>query len=167
VRGWILAAALVAAAPAAAQTAPADTSMASVYDNALGAGWEHWQWDGADVALGVELAGSARRPIRVEAQGWKGLFLHHAPFSTAPFQGLSMLLQAVGGPGQVRIIALRGGQPIPDKMKVVKLAPGGWTRIDVPLSALGAESGQIDGLWVQNDSGDPSPRFYVTEIKFH
>jgi hypothetical protein len=162
---WGLAAALLIAGPGLAQTAPVD--IASVYNNALGAGWEHWKWDGADVELGVTLEGSVRKPIRVEAQGYKGLYLHHAAFSTAPFQGLAMLIQATGGPGQVRIIAIRNGQPIPDKAKLVKIAPGGWTKVDVPLAVLGAENGMIDGIWVQNDSGEASPRFYVTDIMFH
>lgn len=150
-------------APVAA-AAPGDTGMATVYNNALGAGWELWQWDGADTVLGVDLTGSARKPIRVEAQGYKGLYLHHAPFSTAPFRGVSMLVQSVGAPGEVRLIALVDGKPIADKMKVIKLQPGGWTKVDVPLSALGAENVSIDGLWIQNNTGDPSPRFYVTEI---
>ncbi len=180
-RKLLLGAALLLATPAFAQTDPgdvparpkpaaaapaaaADTSMATVYKDALGPGWENWKWDGAETELGVDLNGSARKPIRVEAQGYKGLYLHHASFSTAPFRGVSMLVQAVGGTGQVRLIAIRDGKPIPDKQKLVKLAPGGWTKVDVPLSALGAENGMIDGLWLQNDSGDPAPRFYVTDI---
>lgn len=175
----LLGAALLFATPAFAQTDPgdvparpkpvaatpaADTSMATVYKDALGPGWENWKWDGAETALSVDLNGSARKPIRVEAQGYKGLYLHHAAFSTAPFRGVSLLVQAVGGTGQVRLIALREGRPIEGKQKLIKLAPGGWTKVDVPLSALGAENVAIDGLWLQNDSGDPAPRFYVTDI---
>jgi hypothetical protein len=152
----------------ATTAAPAgDTSMATIYNNALGSGWENWKWEGAESEVGVELGGSSRKPIRVEAQGYKGLYLHHAPFSTAPFKGISMLIQSIGGTGQIRLIAIAGGKPIEGKQKLVKLAPGGWTKIDVPLEALGAENVMIDGIWLQNDSGDPAPRFYVTEIMLH
>ncbi len=147
------------------QTTPA--SPGAVYSNALANGWENWKWDGADATLSFELGGTARRPIRVEAQGYKGLYLHHAGFDTKPFVGLSFLVQTGEGTGQIRVIAISGGKPIPDKQKLVKLAPGGWTKVDVPLADLGAANKTIDGIWFQNDSADPAPRFYVTDIMFH
>ena len=165
----IAAAALLLSPAALAQTAPApaDTSMAKIYSSALGPGWENWKWDGAESEVGVELNGSARKPIRVEAQGYKGLYLHHAPFSTAPFKGISLLVQSVGGTGQVRLIALADGKPIEGKQHLIKLAPGGWTQVEVPLADLGAVDTVIDGIWLQNDSAEPTPRFYVAEIALH
>jgi hypothetical protein len=185
----IVAGALLLSAPAFAQTEPGDLpprpkpaveatvaaagAEASVYNNALGPGWENWSF--ATVELGVD-TGGARKPIRVEAKGWQALYLHHAPFSTAPYRGLSMLLQVVGGEAEVRVIATADGKPIPDpsqapvnnepvpKMKLVKLKPGGWTKILVPLAELGADDKTIDGIWVQNNSGEDAPTFYAADI---
>lgn len=148
------------------QFAPA-TDPGTIYSNAFANGWESWKWDGATTELSVELGGTPRKPILVEAQGYKGLYVHHAGFDTKPFKGLSFLVQSVGGTGQIRVIAISGGKPIPDKQKLVKLAPGGWTKVDVPLADLGAANTTIDGVWLQNDSADPTPRFYVTDIMFH
>jgi hypothetical protein len=177
------AAALLLAPAAVAQTAPTPTPAAApaaapveavVYDKALGSGWENWSW--AKTELSVENAG-ARKPIRVEAQAYQGLYLHHAPFDTTPYRGISMLIQAVGGEAQVRLIAIANGKPIPDgakvgadgqpqaKMKLIPLKPGGWTQVQVALRDLGAEKTMIDGFWVQNDSGQPAPHFYVADIK--
>jgi len=148
------------------QTAPA-VDPGTVYNNALANGWENWKWEGADAVLSVDLGGTARKPIRVEAPGYKGLYLHHAGFDTKPFKGLSFLVQTSEGTGQIRVIAVSGGKPVPDKQKLVKLAPGGWTKVDVPLAVLGAADMKIDGIWFQNDSADPAPRFYIAEIMFH
>jgi len=147
------------------QATPADPG--AVYSNALANGWENWKWDGATTELSVDLGGTARKPILVEAQGYKGLYLHHAAFDTKPFKGLSLLVQSVGGTGQIRVVAIAGGKPVEGKQKVVKLAPGGWTKVDIPLTELGAANMTIDGVWLQNDSADPSPRFYVSDIMFH
>ena len=159
--------AFAAALLAASFQATPAVGPGAIYSNVLVNGWENWKWDGAEAVLSFELGGTARKPIQVEAQGYKGLYLHHAGFNTKAFKGLSFLVQSVGGTGQIRVIAIIGGKPIPDKQKLVKLAPGGWTKVDVPLGELGAADKTIDGIWLQNDSADPTPRFFVTDIMFH
>jgi len=161
------------AKPAAPAAAPAADPLATVYDKALGAGWENWSW--ATTELSVETAG-VRKPIMVEAKPWEALYLHHAPFSTAPYRGVTLMLQVIGGPAQVRIVAIANGKPIPDaanvgadgqpfpKGRTVKLVPGGWTKVQIPLSQLGAEKATIDGFWVQNESNEPAPHFYVADF---
>lgn len=158
---------------AAARTAPASEPM-TVYDKALSPGWQNWSWARTELSADI---GSARMPILMDAQGYGGLNLHHDPFSTAPYRALHMLIQVVGGPAQVRVLATVGGKGIPDgdrmeggypvtKMKLVKLAPGGWTEVLVPLGVLGAENTTIDGIMVMNDSGEPAPHIYVADISF-
>lgn len=158
--------ALVAALLAASFQATPAAEPGMVYDNSFANGWESWKWEGASTEISVELGGTPRKPILVEAQGYKGLYLHHAGFDTKPFKGLNFLVQSIGGTGQIRVIAISGGKPIPDKQKLIKLAPGGWTKVMVPLADLGAANAKIDGVWLQNDSADAAPRFYVTDIMF-
>lgn len=160
-------------APATAPAAAADP-VATIYDKALGTEWQNWSW--AKTELSVDI-GSARMPIKVEAEGYQALFLHHAPFSAAPYRGISMLIQAVGGEAEVRVIAVANGKPIPDgakvgadgqpqpRMKVIKVVPGGWTKVMVPFNELGIGSGTtIEGFWVQNNKGEPAPHLYVADI---
>ncbi|RYD48370.1 MAG: hypothetical protein EOP60_15815 [Sphingomonadales bacterium] len=169
----LIALAALFATPAFAQTAPAAADM-TVYDKALGAGWENWSWAKTELQADI---GSPRMPIMVDAQAYGGLYLHHAPFSAAPYRGIAMMLQVVGGPAQVRVMITVGGKGIPDgdkmlggqpvfKYKLVKLAPGGWTQVVVPLATLGVENATIDGVQVMNDSGEPAPHFYVADIAF-
>ncbi|GAA0325570.1 hypothetical protein GCM10009087_39880 [Sphingomonas oligophenolica] len=162
-----------AQAPAAAPAAAADP-IANIYDKALGAGWENMS--SAKTELSADI-GSAHMPIRVEAQGYQALYLHHAPFSAAPYRGISMLIQAVGGEAEVRVVGIVNGKPIPNgarvgadgqpepRMKVVKVVPGGWTKVQIPFDQLGIGEGTtIDGFWVQNNKSEPAPHLYVADI---
>jgi hypothetical protein len=171
----ITAAGAVAQAPATAPAAPAATTQPaaqpaipagamSVYGTALGEGWANWSW--GKTTLSLELNGSARRPIKAEPKGWEAVYLHHEPFSTAPYRALRFLIQgAPPGGQQISVQAIVGGKPVPEKAKTLKLASGGWTEVKVPLSQLGAADATIDGIWVQNASAEPAPApFYVTEI---
>ncbi|MBX3565645.1 MAG: hypothetical protein KF730_13835 [Sphingomonas sp.] len=147
--------------PAATVAAPAaDPAITTIYDKKLGEGWQNWSF--ATVELSTDI--SARMPIKVSAEGYKALYLHHAAFSTAPYRGLTFLIQGTGAGGKVRVIATSGGKPIEGKMKLVEVKAGGWTKVTASLAELGAENVEIDGFWIQNDSGEPMPNFYVADI---
>lgn len=149
------------AAPEAAAPAPAAEPM-NIFVNELGAGWEDQSWASAE--LGIDI-GSSRKPIRVEAGPWQALYLHHAPFSTAGYRKLSLLIQSAPPGGQpVRIIAVGDGKPLDETGHVVTLATGGWTKVEIPLATLKAENATIDGLWVQNGTGEALQPFYVSDI---
>lgn len=150
--------------PAPATAAPAADSVANVYGTALGPGWQSWPWEKTTTELSVELGGSARKPIKVQPGGWGALFLHHEPFSTAPYRGITFLIQSVGAPMKVQVIGLVGGKPVAGKSKVIDIAPGGWKKVTFALGEIGADKVSLDGLWFQNASADPGPTFYVTEI---
>ncbi|HTU65183.1 MAG TPA: hypothetical protein VMF52_04500 [Steroidobacteraceae bacterium] len=134
----------------------------TIYDTALAPGWENWSW--AKTELSVELGGSARRPIRVEAAPWSALYLHHAPFSTQGYKALGLLIQGSVPDREVRVFLLTDGK-VNGEGKLVKIGNTGWTKVEVPLVTLGAEDRMIDGFWVQNASGTDLPKFYVTEIR--
>ena len=136
----------------------------TIYDTALAPGWQNWSW--AKTQLSVELGGSKRRPISVEAGGWQAMYLHHDPFSTAGYSKLSLLIQGTVPAGEVRVFTLTDGKPNGDA-GIVKFANSGWTLVDLSLASLSAENATIDGIWLQNNTGADMPKFYVTEIKLH
>src|SRR5687768_14929887 len=74
------------AKPAVEPTAPM-----TVYDTALAPGWDNWSW--AKSELSVELSGSPRKPIKMEAGPWEALYLHHAAFNTTGLRKISLLIQ--------------------------------------------------------------------------
>jgi hypothetical protein len=170
VRGAVCAAAVFALGLAMAGAAekdnakdqPPPTEPMVVYENALGPGWENWSW--AKTELGLEITGSARKPIKVEAQGWQALYLHHPPFNTTGLRKLGFLIQGSVPDREVRVFMLSDGKPNGEG-KLVKFSNTGWTKVEVPLATLAADEKMVDGIWVQNASGEALPKFYVTEIK--
>ena len=169
VRGAMLIAASFALGThgAAAEEPKAATEVApvqpmTVYDTALAAGWDNWSW--AKAELSVELSGSPRRPIKVEAGPWQALYLHHAPFNTSGLKKISLLIQGSVPDREVRLFMLTDGKPNGEG-KVVKISNTGWTQVVVPLATLGAEDKVVDGIWVQNASATDLPKFYVTDIR--
>ncbi|MEO8018298.1 MAG: hypothetical protein ABI769_10820 [Pseudomonadota bacterium] len=150
-------------APAASgQAADVAPKEIPVYDTALADGWQNWSW--AKAELSVEVKGSARKPIKVEAGPWQALYLHHDAFNTTGLKKLSLLIQGSAPDGQVRIFALAEGKPLGEGY-LVSLSNTGWKLVEQPLAVLGAEDRLIDGIWVQNVSAADLPKFYVTEIK--
>ncbi|MEO8061244.1 MAG: hypothetical protein ABI821_00710 [Pseudomonadota bacterium] len=145
----------VASPPPAAQPMP-------VYDTTLAPGWSNWSW--AKTELSVELKGSTRKPIKVEAGPYQALYLQHAAFPTNGYTKISLLIQGSAPDGEVRLYMLTDGK-INGEGKLIKLANTGWTQVVVPLVTLAAEDKLVDGIWVQNATGSALPRFYVTEIK--
>jgi hypothetical protein len=147
------------AAPAV-ETVPAAAEKV-IYDKALAEGWQNWSW--AKTTLSAELAGSARKPIKVEASPWSALYLHHAPFSTQGWTKLVFLIQGSVAGGEVRAFALVDGKIASDGYPI-KLGNAGWTQVEIPLVTLGVENKLTDGIWLQNTSGAELPKFYVTEM---
>lgn len=159
----LLPAAAMAQTPAPATAAPAADSVANIYGTALGPGWQSWAWKDTTSELSVELSGSARKPIKVQAGPWGALYLHHDAFDTTPYRGISFLIQSVA-PMKVRVMGLVGGKIVEGKAKVIDVAPGGWKLVTFALGDIGADKAMLDGLWFQNYSGEPGPVFYITEI---
>jgi hypothetical protein len=145
---------------------PADAiplpAQMQVYDTALSPGWQNWSW--AKTELSIEVNGSTRRPILVEAGPHQALYLHHSPFSTKGMTKLSLLIQGSAPDGEVRIFALIDGK-VANEGRLVKLGNTGWTLVVTPLATLGVEDKLIDGIWVQNAKDADLPKFYITEIK--
>lgn len=170
---FVPAVAMAQAAPAPAP-APAADPAATIYNKALGDGWQNWSW--AKTELSVDI-GNPRMPIKVEAQGYQALYLHHAPFSAAPYRGISMLIQSAAGEADLVVFAYANGNPIPDgakvgadgkpeaKKKAIKVLSGGWTRVLIPFGELGVtKATMLEGLAVQNSKGEPAPNLYVADI---
>ena len=145
---------------AAAKPAPAQQAK-PIYVNGLAPGWNNWSW--AKVQLGLEVKGSTRKPIKVEADGYQALYLAHDPFNTTGYQMLTLLVQGSAPNGQVNVFMLVKGKPA-GPAKTVNISNTGWTKVEVPLETLSAKDTVIDGLWIQNPTGTALPKFYVADI---
>jgi hypothetical protein len=161
-RPALLVTVLLSSFAGAAEPPPAAPAPMQVYDTALGSGWSNWSW--AKTELSVEVEGSTRKPIRVEAGPHQALYLQHAAFPTNGLKKISLLIQGSAPDGEVRLFILTDGK-VNGEGKLIKLSNTGWTQVVVPLAVLGAEDKLVDGIWVQNATDRDLPRFYVTEIR--
>ena len=152
----------VGAAEPDKSTAETAVQPVVVYDTALAPGWQNWSW--AKAELSVELTGSARKPIKVEAGPWQALYLHHDAFDTTGLKKISMLIQGSAPDGQVRLFTLTDGK-VNGEGHLVTINNKGWTKVEQPLVSLEGNNKLIDGIWVQNATAADLPRFFVTEIK--
>jgi chitinase len=150
---------LALSTPAFAQT----TAPLAIYGNQLAPGWESWSW--AEVTLGVR-ASDDERPIQINADAWEALYLHHAPFSTASYSNFSFWIN--GGPqgGQsLSVIAFDAtGEAINERSFQFTAPTNSWSRIEIPLSAIGAADTTVSGFLIQNATPSTAPPFFVNEI---
>lgn len=150
--------ALILSSPAMSQA----SDKGVIYSTQLENGWQDWSW--AKSERGLEIEGSSRKPIRIEAAGYQALYLHHDPMPLTGFSKLRFLLQGSKPGGQVKVVAISGGKPVNDGA-TLQLKADGWTDVQLSLDRIGAADKPIDGFWIQNAGGEALPPFYVTEIK--
>lgn len=150
--------ALALSFPLAAQS----TDKGAIYGTQLENGWQDWSW--AKTERGIEIEGSTRRLIRVEAAGYQALYLHHDPITLTGFSKLRFLLQGSKAGGKVKVSALSAGKAVNDGA-TLDLKSDGWTDVQLPLDRLGATDKPIDGFWIQNAGGETLAPFYVAEVK--
>ena len=124
---------------------PAETQPMTIYDTALAPGWENWSC--AKAELGVELGGSPRRPIRIVAQGWEALYLHHAPFSTTGLKRLSFLIQGSVPDREVRVFALTDGK----SLEILPAAEDHKTIFDGDKGPNTGGMGTVSPAWANED----------------
>ena len=134
-----------------------------IYADSLNNGWQCWGW--ADVDLNNAAPVRAGRSIRVTANAWEALYLHHADVDTRRWSALTFWIHGGAAGGQtLSVHALRAGTP---QAPVALDAPvaGQWRQVTLPLAALGVSKvSDFDGLWVGDASGTPQAAFYLDEI---
>lgn len=134
-----------------------------IYSDALQAGWEDWSW--ATVNRGnASPVRSGLASIRIEAQNWQALYLHHNEMNVAEFTHLSFWINGGTGGQTVHIQATRSNEP----ESAVPLAPlpsNAWRQETIPLSSLGvANANDFDGFWLQIQTSGTAPAFFVDDI---
>lgn len=139
--------------PAAGQT---------IYAGTLQNGWQYWGW-GNDTLANPAPALSAAS-IKAQEGPWQAVYLHHAPFRTSPAATVSFWINGGASGGQALAVkALRSGVP----QTTVPLAPlkAGWQQVQITLPRLGVGAvADMDGLWVQNNTGGTLAPFYLDKI---
>lgn len=151
-----------AAAPLAGATAA--QAAQTVYDDALAPGWSSWSWAKVSLANAAPTHSGAAS-IAVDAAPWSALYLSHAPMDLSGFKTLTFWVHGgVKGGQSLSVIAVVGGKALTEHFVRVVPHAGAWTQVSVPIAKLGVGGKVIDGLWIQNGSGEALDTFYVDDI---
>ncbi len=147
--------------PTAFARATADHAL---YDDALRNGWEDWSWDSSTAGDATTVVHSGTHAYGVTYNvAWAGFYLKpNAAFNTTGYTHLRFWIH--GGPS--------GGQQLQVKFNEseafafdVTAAANGWTKIDVPLAAMGNPV-TISAIYWQEATGATQPIYYLDDIAF-
>ena len=135
----------------------------TIYANSLQNGWQYWGW-GAD-ALDNSTPALSAHSIKAAQGAWQAIYLHHAALQTQPRAMVSFWINGGATGGQSLIVkATRNGVPQAG-IALSPLAPNRWRQVYLPLSRLQVGGvANLDGLWIQNNTPNTLPAFYVDRI---
>ncbi len=143
----------------------ADPQELVMYENGFSHGWGNWSWAATNDAS-TELPHSAPTSIAIDAGPWAALFLGGGTVDRSDYR--TLIFWANGGPvgGQSLVVSASENWNFSHpSVTVGPLAANTWTKIEVPLDAIGvAENPNITTITIANGSGNPAPRFYIDDI---
>jgi hypothetical protein len=152
----------------AAQMPPerADAPL-TIYDDALGRGWQDWSWASRDLASGLRVH-RGKRAISMTPEGYKGLYLHHEGLGTAGYGALEVW---VHGQPAVNVCVVDGGGKFGPQAPLGKYCPAtphaaGWNVARIPLTELGVAKlgGRITGIVFQASGSARQPDVFFDSI---
>ncbi|HEY6923711.1 MAG TPA: hypothetical protein VI653_09600 [Steroidobacteraceae bacterium] len=145
-------------------TPPPPVNGMALYQDSLANGWNNWSWASVNTASTATVhTGSSS--IAVTADAFQALYLQHNPLPTDTYQSLSFWINGGATGGQtLNVVGLLNSVAQP-AVPIGPLAAGTWQQIVIPLSQLGiAHAADLNGLWLQENSGTLQPTFYVDDI---
>ncbi len=154
--------------------ANAQSATLTVYDDSLATGWTDWSDADADVNLAnTSPVYSGVRSASFVANGNASTFYLHSRTSvgTAPYRYLRFAARASGSGQQYGVLLCDQDDneltaPVPLAQYGGDPVTGSWRVYTIPLSALNASSGQINGVLVRDLAGQPEPAVFLDAIVF-
>ena len=148
----------------------AQTDM-PLFDGQLENGWQNWSWATVNLASTAYVhTGGSSIQVSITASN-QALYLEHAATNTALYTALTFWINGGASSGQnLRVLALINGQGqtavlLNTYVTGGAVATGVWRQVTIPLSALGAaNTTELTGLQIQDNSGGSQPSFYVADI---
>src|SRR5579871_3975921 len=143
-----------------------------VYDDALENGWQNYSWCTVNFSAANYVHSGAYSAQVTYTGAWQGFYLDHAAFDTTPYTSLTFWINGGAASGQsIQVAALLNGTaqvslPLNNYITGGSVAAGTWRQVTIPLSALGvANQSNMTGFWLQEDTGNSQPSFYVDDIR--
>jgi hypothetical protein len=139
----------------------------TIYDDALGSGWQDWSWAQVNLAATAQVH-SGSHSIAVTYDAWEGLYLHKAGVDTLGVTHLRFYIHGGGAGGQDLNVFMNlevGGSPQNGPSIPVPSPPANaWLEVQVPLSSLNPGDDTVTGITWQASSGSSQPTLYIDDI---
>ena len=136
----------------------------TVFDDALGSGWQNWSWASVDTAS-TALVHSGTESIAVTAGAWSALALHHDPIDTHGYSSLTFWINGGSTGGQTLKVFGLLSDTAQTGVTVGPLPANTWKKMVIPLAALGVDNHtDLTGIWIQESTGVSQPTFYVDDV---
>jgi alpha-N-arabinofuranosidase len=148
-----------------------DFAHPAVYRDYPAGRWEDWSWANRDMQNATPVR-TGQRSIRVDFYPWSSIwFKNPSGFVVDGFTHLEFWVHggSVGNPRfHIRAEVNGVDRPlVPITDFASNLPANQWTRVQVPLSALGVNLGdRITGIHFREFSGQSVPTFYIDDIRF-
>jgi hypothetical protein len=137
-----------------------------IYTDSLQNGWANWSW-GSTINFGNTNpvhSGSSSMAITI-TNGYAGLYLEHADFDSTPYTNLTFWVHGGSSGGQPLAVRATLGGTVTSSNYNFSPSAGTWQQVTVPLSSLAvANQPNLDGIWIQSQSGSALSTFYVDDM---
>jgi hypothetical protein len=151
---------------------PTQAASVTIYDDTLASTWQNWSWNGGvDTNNSSPVADSSKSLAFTQWGGWAGLYLHSQQnISTSSFTYVQFQARSVQA-GQKYGVYLYDSNyqvlssPLPLENYGGALKSDSWTTYNIPLSALQAVNKTINGIIIQDRSGNWQPALYIDDLR--
>ncbi len=153
-------------------TASATTTVFSVFDEQLATGWEDWSWSSQNNFADTTHPYAGTKALDWKTTGaWAGLFLHTATgYDTTGQTAITFALQSTKvNPTIVVQLYDTTDKGIGQSIAIngyIASTSGAYSVYVIPLADLGAKDVKVNGLHVQDVSGEVTNEFYVDAVGF-
>jgi len=150
-----------------ASFSPSQALSKTIYDDALGSGWEDWSWAQVDLAATAPVH-TGSHSIAVTFSAWQGLYLHKADVNTLGMTQLQFYIHG-GSAGGQRInvymnLDVGGSAQNGPQISVPVPAKNSWTEVQIALAQLNPDNAAVTGITWQDSSGGNQPTVYLDDI---
>ncbi len=154
---------MLAVAPQAQSTRLAPSATVTIYDEALGSGWDDWSWDTTVNLANMSPAHTGTHSIAVTyTAAWGGLYLHADPaVDLSGYDTLRFWIHG-GSAGNQHLRLVANGDD--GNTAAVIAQANTWTQVNVTLSALGSPD-TLAALYWQDTTGGAQATFYLDDIQ--
>ncbi|NOK16108.1 glycosyl hydrolase family 18 protein [Corallococcus carmarthensis] len=153
-----------------ATTGDALASATTMYDDALGSGWQDWSWATHSLTA-TKPVYAGTRSISATFGPWKGLYFHHAGVPTTGYGFVELQVNpgATANPAIALYASVGGVAKSPVALNSTcaggTLKANAWTLCRMPLATLGAANATLDGLVVMENAGRTLPVMYFDNVR--